>query len=205
MCSVYPLVVHAVVNGVYFVIFSKDTSQEKSAKSKIVQVALKLVMTVIPILIGLFVTNLVYIVKFAGLVGFFIGLFFPISLQLRSQWVCARKFSFISIKESVQLKKLGKPSYEDDTTTDTDKEPVNDEDHNEGDNDPLIATDDTDPISFRQVLNFFLSISDSTALYHTRYSTVFSYPLFVVLLSALSIVIMVLTVVSLFIHPTNIE
>lgn len=204
VCSVYPLVVHAVVNSVYFVIFSKDTSQEKGPKSKIIQLALKLVMTIIPILIGLFVTNLVYIVKFAGLVGFFIGLFFPIALQLRSQWVCMRKFAFISNKESVPLKKLGKTSYEDDATTDTDKEPMNDEDRNEGDNHPLIAADNTDPISCRKLVNFFVSTSNS-GLYHTRYSTVFSYPLSVMFLSALSVVIVILTIISLFIHPTNIE
>ena len=47
----------------------------------------------LPIGVTLFVSNLVVVINYAGLIGLFICFYFPILLQLRSQWVCQETFS----------------------------------------------------------------------------------------------------------------
>ena len=103
VCSVYPLMVHTIVNNIYTVIFGKDTSQDKGRRLCLIQLSMKFVIALIPILIALFVSNLVYVLKYAGLAGFFVALFFPIILQLKSQWVCVNRFHYmIDIDSPVQ-------------------------------------------------------------------------------------------------------
>ncbi len=200
----YPLVVNALSNNIYLVIFKKDTSQGRGLVSMVCQLVIKLVTAVVPIIIGLFVSNLVFIVKFAGLVGFFIGLVCPIVLQIRSQWVCVGKFSSNGKKdEEIEL----------DNKTDGSKDILDAkvgmaseaEDNVVGDNDPLIADQDggKEPFSFGDLKKFFFSCQDSV-LYYTPYSSVFSHPLCVAFISVVSIAITGLAIASVFFHPTTV-
>ena len=161
------------------------------------QLVIKLVVALVPIIIGLFVTNLVFIVKFAGLVGFFIGLVCPIVLQIRSQWVCVRTFSSIRKKDK---------EIELDNKTDGSMEMLDAkvgmaseaEDNVGGDKEPLIDQDiGKEPFSFGDLKKFLFSYQDSV-LYYTPYSSVFSHPLSVVFISVVSIAITGLAIASVF-------
>ena len=71
----------------------KDTSQHKGWCYTLIHLGMKLLFASLPIGVSFFVANLVVILKYGGLIGFFIGFYFPVLLQLRSQWVCQEKFS----------------------------------------------------------------------------------------------------------------
>ncbi len=104
MCSAYPLVVHAITNNIYTVVFGRDSS--KTAKHRfgrydlLIQLVLRFIVALIPIVAALFVSNLVQVLKYAGIMGFGICFFFPTALQLQSQRVCKKLFgvSFVDIQ-----------------------------------------------------------------------------------------------------------
>ena len=56
---------------------------------------------VLPLLAAFGVANLIYVLKYAGLFGFAICLFFPAVLQLRSIHVCNREFRHASLETSM--------------------------------------------------------------------------------------------------------
>lgn len=93
VCSVYPLVVTTMVNNLYTVLFGRDSSEKCGWCHFAIRVAMRLGGAIIPILVALWISNLHYILNYAGLVGFFICFFFPTVLQLSSQWVCKKTFS----------------------------------------------------------------------------------------------------------------
>ncbi|KAL5487354.1 hypothetical protein EMCRGX_G019943 [Ephydatia muelleri] len=92
VCSAYPLVVYTIVNNLYTVFMGRDTTQKVYSYEHIIILVMKVVFAVLPIVASLFVTNLVYVLTYAGLMGFFICFFFPTSLQLASQWKCSKVF-----------------------------------------------------------------------------------------------------------------
>ena len=49
-------------------------------------------MAILPIVCSLFISNLIYILKYAGLMGFMTALLFPLLLQLASQYKCVKVF-----------------------------------------------------------------------------------------------------------------
>ena len=177
----------------------------------LIQLLLKFIIALLPLVVALFITNLVYIVKYAGLVGFFIGLFCPIILQLRSQWLCAQYFSFITNPKgrSIELKKVGEIPMKKEKVMNGPGgkgEIVEDDDMDDVENEPLIDDSEslaTEPFTMKRLMSFLFTTKDST-LYHTPYSTPLSYPVSVVSLTALSIILTLLTIVSLFFHPTKI-
>eukprot|EP00731_Ephydatia_muelleri_P012370 Em0006g1264a len=67
--SAYPLVVYFTSNNIYLAIFG-----------------------VLPLIVALFVSNLIFILKYAGLVAFLTSALFPGVLQLTSQRKCAKVF-----------------------------------------------------------------------------------------------------------------
>jgi hypothetical protein len=93
--SAYPLVVHTISNNIFTVLFCRDTSKKSKTPKLdfILHLFIKLVSAVIPIAAALLISNLVYVLKYAGLTGFFISFFFPTALQLSSTWKCSRVFS----------------------------------------------------------------------------------------------------------------
>ena len=93
VCSVYPLVVMTMVNNLYTVIFGKDSSEQCDWLHFAILVGMRLGGSILPILAAMGISNLHYILNYAGLVGFSICFFFPTALQLGSQWVCKKTFT----------------------------------------------------------------------------------------------------------------
>ena len=81
------------VNNIYTVVLGKDTTQHKGWYYTLIHLGMKFLAASLPIDVSLFVANLVFVTKYAGLTGFFLCFYFPILLQLRSQWVCQKMFS----------------------------------------------------------------------------------------------------------------
>ena len=93
VCSAYPLGVITLSNNIFILFTGSDSTQlDKHKYGKLMLITLRLVCAVLPIIGSLFIANLVFIVKYAGLLGLFICYFFPIVLQLRSQYVCYKTF-----------------------------------------------------------------------------------------------------------------
>ncbi|KAL5502758.1 hypothetical protein EMCRGX_G009579 [Ephydatia muelleri] len=90
--SAYPLVTCSMVNNLYQVIMGRDTSQRKHSYDGLILVAMRAVVAILPIVCSLFISNLVYILKYGGLVGFLTAFFFPLALQLASQYKCVKVF-----------------------------------------------------------------------------------------------------------------
>lgn len=94
--SAYPLMVHTVVNNLYIIIVGRDTSRPASGKYRwldfALRISLRLIVAVVPILAAMGVANLIYVLKYAGLMGFCICFFFPTVLQFRSIIVCRKAF-----------------------------------------------------------------------------------------------------------------
>ena len=91
--SAYPLTVICIANNVYMALTGKDTS-EKSQKRYdwILRLVLRVVIAVLPLLMAFGAANLVFILQYAGQLGFAICFLFPVILQLRSIYVCNKLF-----------------------------------------------------------------------------------------------------------------
>lgn len=91
--SVYPLIILAMVNNIYTLVFGKDyTKTPKTWFTFFIRVMMKLIAAILPILVAMGVSNLVKVSRYAGLTGFFISFFIPTLLQLCSQWACKKRF-----------------------------------------------------------------------------------------------------------------
>ena len=176
VCSVFPLLIHTIVNNIYTVIFGHDTSQTNGWKHRIIQVVMKFVAALLPIVIALFVSNLMYVLKYAGLLGFFISLFFPILWQLTSQWKCFR-CSIISNRKQDSTDSFPSPIHEDT---------------------PLLDNSATTQSIGKSVCRFLFTY-EKMYLYKTPYSTFLSHPLCVIFFLILATVCFVFTIMSLFI------
>jgi len=87
VCSAYPLLVHAITNNIYTVFMGQDTTEKPKYRfDPILRLLLRFFAAIIPILAALGISNLVYVLKYAGLFGFGICFFFPTALQLQSIW-----------------------------------------------------------------------------------------------------------------------
>lgn len=179
VASAYPLMVHTIVNNFYIFVVGHDTSKAPSPKYKwldfILRTAFRFFAAVVPILAAFGVANLVYVLKYAGLMGFNICFFFPTILQLRSIFVCRKKFepSFISIsgahtkeeeKQSLLSLQGGGNLYDKKKTIDKRK--------------------------------FYMTPFSSR---------LFSHPVFVVIIGILGFCLFVLTLTSLGVHPDKVS
>ena len=91
--SAFPLTVHCMVNNIYTIITGRDTSEKPRWRCDwLFRFILRFVAAVLPLLAALGIANLIYVLKYAGLFGFAIALFFPAILQLRSIYVCSKEF-----------------------------------------------------------------------------------------------------------------
>lgn len=98
--SAYPLQIHVVVNNLYILITGHDTSKKPKFRFDwLLRIFLRFVVALLPILAAFGVANLIYVLKFGGMVSF-IGLFFPFMLQLKSIYVCKKRFSRFHISVS---------------------------------------------------------------------------------------------------------
>lgn len=107
--SAFPLTIHCIVNNIYIIITGRDTSKKPRWKYDwLFRFTLRFVAAVLPLLAAMGIANLIYVLKYAGLFGFAIALFFPAILQLRSIYVCRRKFGR-SLTETSPLIQRGEP------------------------------------------------------------------------------------------------
>jgi hypothetical protein len=91
--SAFPLTIHCIVNNIYIILTGQDTSKKPRWRCDwLIRFVLRFVAALLPLLAALGIANLIYVLKYAGLVGFTIALFFPAVLQLRSIYVCNREF-----------------------------------------------------------------------------------------------------------------
>ena len=96
VCSIFPLVVLCMVNNIYLVLFGRDTTQASVGWSTIIgRMVLKFLCALTPILVAMGVSNLVDVLKYAGLLAFFTSIFFPTLLQLSSQYACVKEFGYL--------------------------------------------------------------------------------------------------------------
>ena len=91
--SAFPLTIHCIVNNIYIILTGRDTSEKPRWKLDwLFRFFLRFVAALLPLLAALGIANLIYVLKYAGLFGFVISLFLPAILQLRSIYICNRKF-----------------------------------------------------------------------------------------------------------------
>ena len=85
--------VHCMVNNLYLIITGRDTSKEAHWRYDwLFRFILHFVSAILPLLAAMGIANLIYILKYAGLFGFAIALFFPAVLQLTSIYSCNKTF-----------------------------------------------------------------------------------------------------------------
>ena len=92
--SSYPTVILIHSNYVFELLFSKDTSQlvDSSSRYKLVHAVIKLLMNFPPIIGSFFLSNLVTLLTWAGVMNFIVFYYLPCVLQWKSQLDCVRTF-----------------------------------------------------------------------------------------------------------------
>ncbi len=187
--SAFPLTIHCIVNNIYIILTGQDTSKKPRWKCDwLIRFALRFVAALLPLLAALGIANLIYVLKYAGLVGFTIALFFPAVLQLRSIYVCNREFGL---------------------SRSTTHHAVNgDHEPNEGTaliqscdefEKPLLKSDNRKKIELSGVLEFR---SKKRSSYVTPYSRGFlSHPVAVLVIVAIGFCLFILAVTSLGVGP----
>ena len=174
--SIYPLIVLTMVNNTYIVVFGKDSAQASKAwTSFFVLLVMKFIAALLPILVAMAVSNLVIVLKFTGLMAFFLAFFIPTCLQLRSQWVCKQMFA--NALDTIHGRELQEIS----STENLSMESTVNETHR------LIST----------------SQRKSSDLYMTPYSNVFSYWPVVLVIGVLEVFLFFLAISGLFLSNTK--
>ena len=209
--SAFPLVIHTIVNNLYLVLFGRDTSAKSKFRYEwVILLVLKLVLAVLPMVAALFLSNLVSVLKYAGLLGFFISFFFPTLLQLRSQWMCRQLFPAEEEEEGDEGEGEGEgEGKEGKWKGGGDREP-NDVGYEgnayaatEDERSKLLNSSGSVPKSsdnpLKKVVGFFRGSS-----YMTPYSNrVLSHPFAVVVLGLLGVALFILTLASLGVTPVK--
>ena len=138
------------------------------------RILLRFVVAVLPILAGFAVANLIFVLKYAGLIGF-MCYFFPSILQLSSIRMCRKKFGAIARSAERQF---SEDEGEKDCSGKTEKEKK-----------ALLPLKD-------------LSWKEEQGLYMTPYSIRFiSHPVCVSIVGGVGLALFCVTFSSLFIHP----
>ena len=165
------------VNNIYTVVLGQDTTQHKGWYYTLIHLGMKFLAAILPIGVSFFVSNLVFVTKYAGLIGFFICFYFPIVLQLRSQWVCQKKFSYI-LKDINLCVQAEKDVLVSDISEKT----------------PLLSSS----VPFSKHLSIFLS-GKAAPCYTTPYSLpILSSPIVVIITGIITASFLVLTIAGIF-------
>lgn len=181
--SAFPLVIVTTVNNVYTVILGRDTTKDKHIKFYILQVVMKILAATLPLSVAIFVANLVTVINYAGLIGFFICFYFPISLQLASQWKCFNAFSANAGNDEATINCTKMFSS---TTMDNES--------------ASLLSEVTTQESVWVRLFAFLT-SKHSSLYKTPYSLPYlSSPLCALIVGAITSTFLIITIVSLALH-----
>ncbi len=195
--SAYPLTVHAIMNNIYIIITGNDTSKKpKWRYDWLLRFFLRFVGALLPIIAAYGVANLIYVLTYAGLVGFGVSFLFPTVLQLRSIFVCTKKFQNIGI-EDIQLNSL---HHTRGTGLDA-KSELSDSIYTNGiqnhyDSDANHVSKEKLPLLKEEARD------DERRLYMTPYSNaVLSNPIFVGIMGILFICLFIVTCISIFVQP----
>ena len=187
--SAYPLTIHCIVNNIYIIITGSDTSKNpKWRLDWLLRLLLRLTAALLPLLAAFGVANLISVLKYAGLVGFGVCFLFPTILQLRSTFVCIKRFSssvvnldLHTIEESHPVSKLnGEKTVNSELNgTETGTHSVNEEKSRLLEEKP-----------------------DKHRFYMTPYSNVvLSNPIFVGIMGVIEVCLFILAFASLFVQP----
>ena len=184
--SAFPLTIHCIVNNIYIILTGQDTSQPPRWKYDwIFRFVLRFIAALIPLLAALGMANLIYVLKYAGLVGFTIALFFPAVLQLRSIYVCNREFG--SYNNSITAHHAVNGKVTEDTPL-----------IQSGDEKPPLKLDKRKRIQMSGVLEFHRRRSR----YMTPYSRGYlSHPMIVLVIVGIGFCLFMLAVTSLGVGP----
>lgn len=185
VCSAFPLAIHIVANNLYTVIFGKDTTEHKTCKFLFFQFVLKLTAATLPFVVAMFVANLVTIVTFAGLFGYFLSFYYPILLQILSQWKCYKTFAKSNDQSLPRASFFNFISCISDTT------------HADM---PAINGKETTPLLIQPPPKTSFNFFTDSRLYYTPYSIPFlSSPAVVIAVGIITLSFLILTIVSLII------
>ena len=92
--SAFPLNTICVSNNLYMALTGRDTSEVGKHKHDwVIRLLVRLFTAILPLGLAFGAANLVFILKYAGLLGFAMYFLFPAVLQLRSAYVCSKTFS----------------------------------------------------------------------------------------------------------------
>ena len=92
--SAYPLATICIANNIYMVITGRDTSEKGRWKYDwLLRLFIRLFSAILPLVLGFAAANLVFIITYAGLLGFVTYFLVPAVLQLRSIYVCKKMFN----------------------------------------------------------------------------------------------------------------
>ena len=159
--SAFPLINVTIANNLYILIMREDTTQASRRRyGRPIKIILRLVCALFPICAALFITNLVFIVSYAGLLGLTMCFFFPIALQLKSQYRCYIVFSKGNRQGEISFSSSSTPSE-----------------------------DVREPLLLRQARKENDKAKSSrwwNPAYSTPYATVFSHPISVMIFAVLS-------------------
>ena len=92
--SAYPLATICIANNIYMVITGRDTSEKGRWKYDwLLRIFIRFFSAILPLVLGFAAANLVFILTYAGLLGFVTYFLVPVVLQLRSIYVYKKMFS----------------------------------------------------------------------------------------------------------------
>jgi hypothetical protein len=87
---------HIISNTLYALVTGQDSSKDPKFRFDwLLKIVFRFFAALLPIIAAFGVANIIYVFKYAGLFGF-LNLFSPILLQLRSIYVCRKKFSTLN-------------------------------------------------------------------------------------------------------------
>ena len=194
----------AMVNNIFAVIFGKESNVSRDTNWKMIalRTTIRIVCALLPIVVAMWISNLAYILQYAGLIGFFIAFFFPTILQLASQRVCCKTFQ--EIEDSKKSEKSDKDSAYDSATCESE--------NRNGDLTSIFEHHDRSSlvVSFTQsvqegehlpLLHAKRATSQCKWVYPTPYSTCFSHPACVVVIGLVATSFFLASVVSVFVEP----
>ena len=171
--TAYPIACIIIVNNVYGSVVGHDSVEaSKSWRRSILLMVMKIVTALIPISVAMFVSNLVTVLKYLGLLELCLSLAFPVLLQLCSQRLCYKTFKCALDSASV----LHESSTFAENTNDNHKESE--------DSSRLIQPATVSPVK-------------PSDLYMTPYSTIFSHWPVVVGIAVIGVVIFVISFISI--------
>ena len=102
--SVYPLGLMNISNNVFVCLLDRQghCNSRNTCASYSFLLLLKFFSALIPVLVAMGVSNLVTVFKYIGIIEFLISVGNTTILQIRSQWVCKRRFT-AALKKQVDL------------------------------------------------------------------------------------------------------